>query len=258
MWNRIVTAIAVFAASAHGQPDATARQAAEFEVISFKYAGTPMDHTTVQNGRHTTNWRPVEYKGLRLSADAPLRLIVEFACLPLFTPYHQEAPDWTRFEYYRIDAIAPSGTSLDGARTMLRKALTERLGFQYHLADRETPVYYLVRGGGPLKLTHATEPDPKAGSLQSTWRFRQNSATLARFAKFLASVVGRDVVDRTGIEEHFRFDVDWSAELQRDPGNDGAGLAMSAVKVLGLKLEAGKELRKILIVDRVNQRPTPN
>jgi hypothetical protein len=42
-----------------------------FEVVSLKYAGTPMDHMSLQNGRSTMTWRPVEYKGVRLSGDAP-------------------------------------------------------------------------------------------------------------------------------------------------------------------------------------------
>jgi uncharacterized protein (TIGR03435 family) len=163
-----------------------------------------------------------------------------------------------RFEYYQIDAIAPPGTSLDGARSMLRKALAERLGFQYHLSDRETAVYYLQRSTGPLKLLPSTEPDPPGGSRQSTWHFKQKSATLAAFSRFLSGLTGRDVVEKTGLDGHYNMDVDWSAALQTDPQNDGPGIAIAGVKSLGLRLAPAKEMRRLLIVDRANKRPTPN
>ena len=98
--------------------------------------------------------------------------------------------------------------------------------------------------------------------------FRNKSATLADFATFVSAIAGRDVIDKTGIQERYKFDVDWSKEIQNeiqagnwDPRNPGRGdpaIALAGVKRLGLRLEPAKEIRKILVVDRVNKMPTRN
>jgi uncharacterized protein (TIGR03435 family) len=143
---------------------------------------------------------------------------------------------------------------------MLRTALAERLGFQYHLVDRQTPVYYLVRGSGALKLVPSTESEPEHGYLASFWLFRRKSAPLSDFARFLSSVAGRDVIDKTGIDGRYQFDLDWRSELEQEggPRSNGPGQALEGAKSLGLKLEPGKEMRKVLVVDHVNKYPTPN
>jgi uncharacterized protein (TIGR03435 family) len=230
-------------------------------VLSFKDAGTTEDHARHQGRDTFVTWKPPELRGVRFSADAPLPLIVEFACHPLVTPYRQETPDWMRFEYYKIDALAPAGTDLDGARAMLRAALAKRMALQYHVADRQTQIYYLARGSGPVKLTPSTGPDPPGGSRQSTWVFRYKASDLPSFAKFLSSVVRYDVIDRTGIQGSYQFDVDWSSRLQEmheDMQSAGIRVADDGLRQFGLKLEPGKEVRKILVVDRANKVPTPN
>jgi uncharacterized protein (TIGR03435 family) len=139
---------------------------------------------------------------------------------------------------------------------MLRTALAERLSLQYHLTKRETNVYLLVRGAGNLKLSPSIQPEPQ--SLQSAWLFRNKSAALSDFARFLSSVVHTEVIDKTGIPGAYEFDVDWRDLLEDDPQNNGPGIALMGVKRLGLKLETGKEMRNILVVDRSNRKPTPN
>jgi uncharacterized protein (TIGR03435 family) len=241
-----------------GAPAQSGSEVRQFEVVSFKYAGTIQDHMVRHGHNLTMSWKPPEFKGTRLSADASLGAIVEYACLPLVTRYRQEAPEWMRLEFYQVDAIAPAGTDLDGARAMLRTALARRLGFRYHLTRRETPVFYLVRGNGPLRLRQSVEPEPPGGSRQTSWAFRSKAADLLSFARFLSSVVGRDVIDRTGIQGRYQFDVDWSSALERQGSQDGYALVDGEVSVLGLKLGSGKETRGILIVDGANKRPTPN
>lgn len=263
VWAYGITAFSLFllglAADCGAQMQKAAPAAPAFEVVSFRYAGRGWDHMSAKNGRNSMTWRPVEYKGIRLSGDAPIGSIIEFACSPLLKPYRQEELDWMRGEYYQIEAIAPAGTTLDGARAMLRRALAERLGFQYHLADRETPVYFLVRGSGSLKLKPSTGPEPKSGPSQM-WVYKVKSAKLASFARFLTSVVGRDVIDKSGIQGNYEFNEDWSKEVvdAMSAGGVDPGIALAGVKRLGLKLEPGKEMRRVLVVDRANKRPTAN
>ena len=230
-----------------------------FEVVSLKYAGSPQDHMSARSGGgYNMTWRPLEYKGNRLTGDAALGQYVEFACSPLLSPVRYDFDDPTRFRYYQIDAIAPPGATLDQVRAMLRSVLAERLGFKYHLTDRQTSVYFLERGTGAIKLTPATEPDPKGGSLQSTWLLDVKSQPVSSLARFLSSVVGQDVIDKTGIQGEYRFHLDWRQDLQEHGMQVGLSVAIAGMKSLGLKLEQGKEMRKFLVIDHINLMPTPN
>ncbi len=80
---------------------------------------------------------------------------------------------------------------------------------------------------------------------------------LAEFAGFLGAITGTPVVDKTGITGRYKFDVDWSGEVQ-DPRDANPSTAIAGVKRFGLKLEAGKEVRKTMVVDRANKEPTAN
>jgi uncharacterized protein (TIGR03435 family) len=158
-------------------------------------------------------------------------------------------------EFYRIEAIAPAGTKLDEARAMLLKVLMNRLGLQYHMEERRTPVYYLVRGSGPLRLS-----PPKAGrgsKVQSTFQLKSNAEPVQRLASFLQSLTRREVIDKTGIDGLYSFDIDLLSEIQAQP-DIGTSLAFAEAKRLGLKLEPGTEIRKYFMVDKVTKYPTAN
>lgn len=230
-----------------------------FEAISLKYIGPPMGGAPPSNGA-SSPMRSVDYKGNRLSGSASIWPIIAFACADLVTPYRQEPNGrGIPMELYQIEAVAPPGTSLETARAMLRAALAERLGFQYHIADRETPVSFLERGSGPLKLVSAADFDPDKESYRaSTFAYRTQSASILEFAKFLTSVTRQDVIDRTGIEGEFQFNIDWTKYVEQEGVGSVPQLASSVVKSLGLKLTPGKQMQKVLVIDHIDKMPTPN
>src|ERR1035437_6442958 len=251
----------VAAGSAQTQKPAVAPA---FEVVSLKHTGNLQDGGRYEGGRtYVRPYRSLQYRGVKLSGEMPLDFILQFAYSPLVKPWRLEGPQWVQHneEFYQIEAIAPAGTTIDGARAMLRTALAQRLGFQYHLVDRDTPIYALVRGTGELKLTPSTEPEPNPGA-RHMFVFKNKSASLADFAGFLWSLTDREVLDNTGIQGLYKFDVDWSREMQdsmQDYGRSGnPAIAREGLKRMGLKLEPRKEPLKVMVVDRVNKEPTPN
>ena len=259
--------VLTFAGGANAQARKAAPAAPAFEVVSFKHTGNARDGQRMEgNTVFARTFTRLAYNGVKLTGEDSLQFFIEFAYSPLLTPFHSEAPQWVtnNEEFYRIDAIAPAGTSIDAARAMLRTMLAERLGFQHHVADRETPIYALTRGSGDLRLAPSTETEPDPGAHQ--WGvFKNKSATLAAFAEFLTGIAGRSVVDRTGIQGLYKFNLDWSKAIQNerqsggwDPRDGDPGVAFAEVKSLGLKLEPGKDLQKVLVVDHVNKEPTPN
>jgi uncharacterized protein (TIGR03435 family) len=142
---------------------------------------------------------------------------------------------------------------------MLRNVLVERLGLVWHLNNKNTPIYALMRGDGQLKLARAAEIEPGPVAM-GAGVFKRKSASLADFASFLSGLAGREVVDRTGVQGQFKFDVDWNQDvpLTSDLPSRDPGLVITKVKQMGLKIEPRNELTRTMVIDRVNKTPTPN
>jgi uncharacterized protein (TIGR03435 family) len=153
--------------------------------------------------------------------------------------------DQPRFD---IVAKAPENAPTGGIRRMLQQLLRHRLQLAVHHETRALPVYALVvarrdRLGRQLRRATADcahdptpsrvdvvpvlppgpqDPDAPCGlvgpGLGGT-RFR--GVTLAAFANFLAPVVQRPVIDRTGLTGYFDIDLDFTAELGPPPPPPG-------------------------------------
>jgi uncharacterized protein (TIGR03435 family) len=233
-----------------------------FKVVSFKHTGNMNDGARIESGRkYYRPRRRLEYKGLKLSGEEILVSFLQFAFSPLIHPWQFRGYPWMNAEYYEIRAIAPAGTALDDARAMFRSALTERLALQYHLDERETPVYFLTQNSGPLKLPPASAPETNPGGMQMG-KYVRKPASMEDFATWLPGLTGRAVVDHTNVRAQFRFDVDGRRQMQESmqtfgPGGD-PGVALMEVEKLGLQLEAGKERRSLMVVDHLNRTPAPN
>jgi uncharacterized protein (TIGR03435 family) len=229
-----------------------------FEVVSMKHVGNIFGPDTVVGDVHHVEFkRPrVDYTGVRLSVEASLYVILQFAYGRVVNPYHCEAPSWMEREVYQIEAIAPTSTTKDVARAMLQTALAGRLGLQCRMVDRERNILTLLRNGGDLKLQPSAEIETNPGFHQ-VGVFKNKSASLADFAGFLALLTGTEVLEKTGITGRYSFDVDRSQEVT-GPWGTNPNIAYEVVKGLGLKLEAGKQIQKTLIVDRANKEPTAN
>lgn len=258
-WTAISLCVLAVATIVDAQAPKTTLPRSAFDVVSIKYSGTIQDHMIRTANDFVGNARSLEYNGKRLSCDTNFEEIIKFAFSSLLVPYRDEMPIEIRRRYYQIDAIAPEGTTLDGSRAMLATTLVERLGLRYHIAEQETPVFFLLRDSGQLKLVRSTESVPPGPTRHDQWRLRTKWASVSDLAKFLSAGMRREVVDRTGIQGYYQFDLDWTAEVMKEGiDNSGPSLALADAKRLGLKLESGKEARKILVVDHINEKPTPN
>lgn len=164
----------------------------------------------------------------------PIGILVRQA---LQKPDHQivGAPGWMDTERYSISAKAPDGTPPSARTVMMVNLLKERFQLAMHLETRERPIFHLVtartdgRLGPDLKATPAEcqatiaeriaaakaaagrgGPPPlpqfdRNGPLPcGSWRLAPGIAagsgrTIAELVPTLADLVGRPVIDRTGL-----------------------------------------------------------
>jgi len=268
--NRFVFVVlcCVTAALAGQEPVAPA-----FEVASVKpnlgFAGTQM-------------WGALP-SGRFVATNTPLRLLIQSA-YALSRDRLVGGPDWIQTERFDILASAPAGTPESRMRTMLQTLLADRFKLVLRKESRAMATYSLViapdnrriatalarsadcealreqlkplvsKPGQPVCSWHVMR---QPGSVMST--YKSGGVDLNEFALWLSSRVGRPVIDHTGFDAVFEFELSWlpvetSAVAS---ANDGPSLFTALQEQLGLKLEPSRGPVEVLVIDSV-ERPTPN
>ena len=155
---------------------------------------------------------------------------------------------------FDIAATAPSTTSNEQMRVMLRTLLTDRFKLAAHQETRMLSGYELVVvKKGPRLIPANPQGHRSIGS--SGGKIVATKVTVARFADYLATDLKMPVVDKTGIVGDF----DITMQYSRDPdANSGPSVFTALQDELGLKLEAAKVPVEILVVDHVEKLPIAN
>jgi uncharacterized protein (TIGR03435 family) len=182
-------------------------------------------------------------------------------------------PSWLDWDRFDIVARAPQGKTQQDLSPMLQNLLADRFKLAFHKDTKPMPAYVLLAGKGKPKMKAATgsgEPgcpgvpqNPAPGTVPYQVVSCHN-VTMAMFADILRDL-GRGiyftdpVVDQTELGGAWDFELKWTQRNRlAQAGSDGISLFDAIDKQLGLKLEARKAPLPVLIVDSVNQKPTPN
>jgi uncharacterized protein (TIGR03435 family) len=255
--------------------------------------------------------------GGRFRAIFPLPAFIYFAYKIAHTPDQRQAmlahlPKWVDTDSFLIEAKAPSNTTKDQFRLMMQTLLAERFRLAVHFESREASVYALslIKAGklGPNLRPHSEGPPcPATGNIDSPLadakvfpsicemymfermpdhmrgRWGGRNITMASLANALAHVpfagapVDRPVVDETGLNGTFDFNVEYAPQpltpagggLQRpgeaprpaanevEPDPDGPTFLNGLHEQLGLKLTSAKGQAQILVIDHV-EKPSEN
>jgi uncharacterized protein (TIGR03435 family) len=205
-------------------------------------------------------------------------------------------PAWIASEHYDIQATTAGDTSVQQMEgPMLQVLLEERFKLTLHRETRQLPVYELAVGKGGAKLQLSTEgsctpysvdapppPAPTPGQPNRTFCglhlgvdglnriLDGKGVTMAVFATNLSrnytSDLGRNVIDRTGLQGTFDISVKWSIDPPTVPVGPGAAttqdlagpsLFKALQDQLGLKLEPAKGPVEVLVIDHV-EKPSAN
>jgi len=199
-----------------------------------------------------------------------------------------QGPDWMSSARFEITAKLPAGASPEQIPDMMQRLLTERFGMVLQHDTKEQSVYALVAGKDGPKLKPAVVtaenqsqtalgPDGKPRPLiqigfpASGVVIHASAASLAAIAETISRFTFRPVVDVTGIEGQYQFELNFEPETMggmSDPrvGQDGtrvvdggpAPLAAAAVQQYGLRLETRKAPLEMLTVTHVEKTPTEN
>ena len=185
-------------------------------------------------------------------------------------------PAWVSRDRFDIAARADGPLTLDEKRIRLRQLLVDRFGLRVRQEAREQAVYALTkaeRGASPgLRNRDCTVPGiaglacDRGIAAADGGIIRMGGISTARLARLLGGVLGRIVIDETGLTGPFDVDLRWRPDIGLSPDLSEWGKAQIEARPalpaalreqLGLELKSRRAPVPIVIVESISQ-PTPN
>ena len=247
---------------------------------SFSYEVASIKPNKVDDGRIMFRNAP---DGFTANGITP-KFLIEFA-YNLKDFQVSGAPGWAESERYDIDAKMDEATieafkkltreqSTAQRRLMLQSLLAERFELKVSHSSKEAPLYALVVAKNGPKLTQSADsPSGPAGTVAlGQFRFAPGELNavgmlLSNLADQLSREVGRQVVDKTGLQGRYDFRLHWTPDGPAGgpggpddappPDSSGPSIFSALQEQLGLKLEPQKGPVETLIIDSI-QKPTEN
>jgi uncharacterized protein (TIGR03435 family) len=230
---------------------------ATFDVASIRENIKPIDRGT-HIYRHPDD-------GQFVAINASMRSLLQFA-FDMPDAQILNAPEWLGSRNFDVEAKADMAVD-DWMRTldsdhakaakekMVQALLADRFRLVVHRETRELPVYVLVVAKGGAKLQEAKGGAHFGGS---RGEITDQGASIATLADQLSRVVGRPVVDKTGLAGRFDLTLKWTPESGAPQADsDGPSIFTAIQEQLGLKLESAKAPVPVLVIDHVEM-PSAN
>jgi len=247
-------------------PAQTPQPAPSFEVASIKPAApccAPGQWRSPKAGEDRIDFRYVT-----------LRYCIGFAFR--VEDYQISGPPWLSDVHFDIEAKGAEGARHEQLPDMLQALLAERFGLRIHREVKDLPALVLVVGKGGPKLQESVDAKQEADaafgismSYEGVGRIEAKRASMASFARNLTRFLHRPVIDHTGLNGRYDFDVDFSSEDAKGitivavdgaspPAPESAVSIFTSIQKLGLKLETSKVPLEMVVVDQIQKTPTEN
>jgi uncharacterized protein (TIGR03435 family) len=230
--------------------------------------------------------------GRLVAGNAPLTMLIQRA-YSVQSFQVVGGPAWINTDGYDIEAKPEGNTDQTRMWLMLRTLLADRFKLAMHTETRNIPVYDLqaVRSGPKLPaprggacsevltaLPGRGQPRPaspcgpglvKAGTGRN---MEGISVSMPAFAKMLSTMMGREVIDKTGFTGRFALHLEFAMDdalvgLPNSLGPDASGqpadpaarpsIRTALQEQLGLRLQASTGPVDVLVIDHV-EKPTEN
>ncbi len=178
-------------------------------------------------------------------------------------------PGWINSERYDLVAKADADVGIGQLRPLIEKLLADRFQLTIHRDTKELPVYALVVGKNGPKFKESASDNPGPQIRMGRGVIDGRSMGMDMLSSQLATSLGRNVVDRTGLKGKYEIKLEWTQEEGQGrgpadgpeaappPDTTGPSLFTALQEQLGLKLESSKGPVEIIVIDRI-EKPTEN
>jgi uncharacterized protein (TIGR03435 family) len=185
-------------------------------------------------------------------------------------------PGWLDTDRFDVLAKAPAEATPESAKLMLQALLADRFSLAVRNDTRPVPVYVLSIGkGNKMKAASGSgapgcqsqqqgAPVPLApGQIPPNIVVSCHGMSMDVFAEQVRQMAGayldHPVLNQTKLEGEWDFDLTWTGRnVLAAAGSDGISIFDAVDKQLGLKIEAQKTPQPVVIVEKVNEKPTAN
>jgi len=181
-------------------------------------------------------------------------------------------PNWIDSVRYDITAKASRPASGDQMKEMVQSLLEDRFQLKFHHETKEMPIYALVVGKHGPKLK-ASEVSGERKSMFRVGRGEMNldGANMPALANALSNLVGRTVLDRTGLSGTYDIRMQWTPDVgeapmmkgppgappagsgEQAPESGGPSIFTAIQEQLGLRLEAQKGPVQVMVIDHIEK-----
>lgn len=230
-----------------------------FEIASVK--PSPPQGGPMGSGLYT-------YPGGRIHATSyTLRMLIHDA-YNIEVDHVVAGPHWADEDRFDVEAKPPASSASSNwvpanfksppnleMRQMLQTLLSERFQLKVHTEMRKERVYALVvaKGGPKLKKPASSTVQPFVSFLPHG--LSGKNATIDQLVERLERILGRPVVNRTGLQGNFDFLIDYPPD---EAATDPAVLLLSAIREqTGLQLETQPGSTDLIVIDRA-AKPSAN
>jgi len=236
------------------------------------------DVVTIKPGQPGRQGKGYRYKGTHFQTiNTSVNDLIDFA-YGLHSKQIVGAPDWFATELYDIDGIpdTPGEPNLHQMGLLFQKMLPERFALKFHHEQRELSVYIITQtaSGSKMAKTKAAANDSQTFGFRDLGDLVVGNLNMKEFANWMQSgVMDRPVVDHTGLTDKYDFTLKWTpddSQFQQyrgavtnpqppagDNPNAPPSLYTAMQETLGLKIEAGKAMYDVIVIDHV-EKPSAN
>ncbi|HEY6340501.1 MAG TPA: TIGR03435 family protein [Bryobacteraceae bacterium] len=178
-------------------------------------------------------------------------------------------PNWLDLDRFDVIAKAPPAASPQDLKPMLQSLLAERFQLLVHSDSRPMPAFVLSVGSTKPKLKRSDSSGPpgcqrqpqasEAGAIPTSCHGLTMEAFAAQLRVMAGDYLESPVLDGTKLEGAWDFDFKWTPRGGlATAGSSGITIFDAVGSQLGLKLESKEIPAPVVVVDRVNRKPTDN
>jgi uncharacterized protein (TIGR03435 family) len=183
-------------------------------------------------------------------------------------------PAWLDYDRFDLIAKVPPKTTQADASAMLQALLIERFGLAVHPDTKPLSGYALTFARKSGQMKEAADPDTSNGCRPSEQQektpegigfvaYTCRNIEMPGFAQMLRQMApgyiqGNPNVDQTGLKGGWDFSMKWVGRAQVAAAGGQEMSLFGAIEKLGLKLERKDVSQPVMVVDKVNEKPTPN
>jgi uncharacterized protein (TIGR03435 family) len=173
----------------------------------------------------------------------------------------------------RFDIVArvPAGATREQIPLMLRALLAERFHLALHRESKTIQVYALEAGKGAPKMKEALPGATGAARCVRSFAEREGATLAAECTHMTAADIAQQVmalapgyfrdapvVDLSGLKGIYDFKLEWITAGEARQGSSGPSMIDAIQDQLGLKMERRREAVEMVVIDKLDRKPTEN